>query len=98
MLRKAKKMRKELRASLEDATNCVAELETHNLDANLEIDSLEASPMVFDEIGCCGCIVYLVDLIALTDKHASICDELDVLRVEVAELKSRPALLGACTS
>jgi hypothetical protein len=26
------------------------------------------------------------------------CEELDVLRVEVAVLKSRPALLGACTS
>jgi hypothetical protein len=31
------------------------------------------------------------------DKYASKCEELDVLRVEVAELKSRPALLGACT-
>jgi hypothetical protein len=40
MLRKAKKMRKELRASLEDARTRVAELETHNLDAKLEIDSL----------------------------------------------------------
>jgi flagellar motility protein MotE (MotC chaperone) len=33
MLREAKKMRKELRASLEDARNYVAELETQNLDA-----------------------------------------------------------------
>jgi hypothetical protein len=32
------------------------------------------------------------------ENHASKCEELDVLRVEVAELKSRPALLGACTS
>jgi hypothetical protein len=32
------------------------------------------------------------------EKHASKCEELDVLRVEVAELKSRSALLGACTS
>jgi hypothetical protein len=32
------------------------------------------------------------------EKHASKCEELDVLRVEVAELKSRPALLGVCTS
>jgi hypothetical protein len=32
------------------------------------------------------------------EKHASKCEELDVLRVEVAELKSRPALLGACIS
>jgi hypothetical protein len=32
------------------------------------------------------------------EKHASKCEELDVLRVEVAELKSTSALLGACTS
>jgi hypothetical protein len=32
------------------------------------------------------------------EKHASKCEEVDLLRVEVAELKSRPALLGACTS
>jgi hypothetical protein len=32
------------------------------------------------------------------EKHASKCEELDVLRVEVAELKSRSALLGSCTS
>jgi hypothetical protein len=32
------------------------------------------------------------------EKHASKCEELDVLRVEVAELKSRSSLLGACTS
>jgi hypothetical protein len=46
MLREAKKMRKELRASLEDARTRVAELETQNLDAKLEIDSLKASPVV----------------------------------------------------
>jgi ElaB/YqjD/DUF883 family membrane-anchored ribosome-binding protein len=38
MLREAKKLRKELRASLEDARNRVAELETQNLEAKLEID------------------------------------------------------------
>jgi hypothetical protein len=37
-------------------------------------------------------------MLLLKDNHASTCDELDVLRVEVAELKSRPALLGAYTS
>jgi chaperonin cofactor prefoldin len=42
ILREAKKMRKELRASLEDARNHVAELETQNLDARLQIDSLKA--------------------------------------------------------
>jgi hypothetical protein len=40
MLREAKKMRKELRASLEDARTRVAELETQVLDSKLEIDSL----------------------------------------------------------
>jgi hypothetical protein len=98
MLREAKKIRKELRASLEDARNRVVELETQNLEAKLEIDSLKASPVVSDEIDCCDCSLYLADLTALKDKHASTCEELDVLRVEVVELKSRPSLLGACTS
>jgi chromosome segregation ATPase len=40
MLREAKKMRKELRASLEDTRTGVAELETQVLDSKLEIDSL----------------------------------------------------------
>jgi predicted nucleic acid-binding Zn-ribbon protein len=52
MLREAKKMRKELRAPLEDVRNRVAELETQNLDAKLEIDSLNASPVVSDEVDC----------------------------------------------
>jgi hypothetical protein len=42
--------------------------------------------------------MYLADITAPKDKHASTCDELDVLRVEVTKLKSRPGLLGACTS
>jgi chromosome segregation ATPase len=98
MLREAKKMRKELRASLEDARTRVAELETKNLDAKLEIDSLKASPVVSDEVECADCPIFLADLALFKEKHASKCEELDLLRVEVAELKSRPALLGACTS
>jgi hypothetical protein len=97
ILREAKKMRKELRASLEDARTRVAELETQNLDAKLEIDSLKASPVVF-EVECADCPIFLADLALFKEKHASKCPELDVLRVEVAELKSKPALLGACTS
>jgi hypothetical protein len=88
----AKKIREELRASLEDARNRVAELETHNLDAKLETNSLKASPVVSDDVDCVDCFVYLADLTSIEDKHASTCDELDVLRVEVAELKSRPDL------
>jgi hypothetical protein len=98
MLREAKKMRKELRASLEDARTRVAELETQNLDAKLEIDSLKASSVVSDEVECADCPIFLADLAMFKEKHASRCEELGVLRVEEAELKSRPALLGACTS
>jgi hypothetical protein len=34
----------------------------------------------------------------LKEKYASKVKELDVLRVELDEMKSRPSLLGACTS
>ena len=34
----------------------------------------------------------------LREKYASRVEELDLVQVELAELKSRPALLGACTS
>jgi hypothetical protein len=98
MLREAKKLRKELRALLEDARTRVAKLETQVLDGKIEIDYLKASPVVSDEIDCVDCSIFLADLTALREKHASKCEELDVLRVELAELQSRPILLGACTS
>jgi ElaB/YqjD/DUF883 family membrane-anchored ribosome-binding protein len=98
MLREAKKLRKELRALLEDARTRVAELETQVLDDKLEIDSLKASLVVSDEVDCADCSVFLADLTTLREKHASKCEELDVLRVELAELQSRPTLFGACTS
>jgi hypothetical protein len=68
------------------------------LDAKLEIDSLKTSPVVSDEVECAGCSIFLADLALFKGKHASKCEELDVLRVEMAELKYRSALLGACTS
>jgi hypothetical protein len=43
-------------------------------------------------------LFFLANLALFNEKHASKCEELDVLRVEVAELKAGPALLGACTS
>jgi hypothetical protein len=98
MLREAKKMRKELRASLEDARTRVAELGTQNLDAKLENDSLKVSPVVSDDVECADCSIFLADLALFKEKHASKCEELDVLRVEVVELKSRSTLLGAWTS
>jgi hypothetical protein len=62
MLREAKKMRKELRASLEDARTRVADLETHNLDAKLEIDSRKSSHVVSDEVEGADCPIFLADL------------------------------------
>jgi hypothetical protein len=76
----------------------VAELETQNLDAKLETDSLKASPVVSDDVECDDCSIFLADLALFKEKHASKFEELDVLRVEVAELKSRSAFLGASTS
>jgi hypothetical protein len=70
MLREAKKMRKELWASVEDARTRVAKLETQNLDAKLEIDSLKASPVVSDEVECVDCPIFLVDLAMFKEKHA----------------------------
>jgi hypothetical protein len=98
MLREAKKLRKELISLLEDARTRVAELETQVLDSKLEINSLKASPVVSDENDCADCSAFLADLTDLREKYASKCEELDVLRVELAELKSRPTLQGACTS
>jgi hypothetical protein len=85
MLREAEKMRKELRASLEDARTRVAELETQNLDAKLEIDSLKASSVFSDEAECADFPIFLADLAMFKEKYASKCEELDVLRVDVAE-------------
>jgi hypothetical protein len=61
MLREAKKKRKELRASLEDARTRVVELETQVLDSKLEIDSLTASPVVSDEVDCADCTIFLAE-------------------------------------
>jgi hypothetical protein len=72
-------MRKELRASLEDARTIVAELEAQNLDAKLEIDFLKASPVVSDEVECVDCPIFLADLAIFKEKHASKCKELECL-------------------
>jgi phage shock protein A len=82
MLREAKKMRKELRASLEDARTRVAELETQVLDSKLEIDSRKASPVVSDEVNCVDLSIFLADLALFKEKHASKCEELDVLMLK----------------
>jgi phosphomannomutase len=50
-----------------------------------------ASPIISDEVDCADCSIFLADLALFKEKHASKCEELN-------ELKSRSALLGACTS
>jgi hypothetical protein len=64
-------MRKELRASLEDARTRVAELETQVLDSKLEIDSLNASPVVSDEVDCADCSIFLADLALFSGEKPS---------------------------
>jgi hypothetical protein len=53
---------------------------------------------VNNEPECTDCSTFLGELTVLKDKYASKVEELDVLRVELDEMKSRPSLLGACTS
>jgi hypothetical protein len=76
----------------------VVELESFLVDARAQIDSLKSAPIVTDEPECIECSVFLDDWTALKEKYASKVVELDVLRVELDEMKSRPSLLGACTS
>jgi hypothetical protein len=53
---------------------------------------------VTNEPECTDCSTFLGELTVLKDKYASKIEELDVLRVELDEMKSRSSLLGACTS
>jgi hypothetical protein len=65
---------------------------------NLKLTRLKLQLIVSDEVKSDDRPIFLPDLALFKEKHASKCEELDVLRVDVAELKSRPSLLGACTS
>jgi hypothetical protein len=67
-------------------------------DVRFQIDSLKSTPIVTNEPECTDCSPFLGELIVLKDKYASKVEELDLLRVELDEMKSRPSLLGACTS
>jgi hypothetical protein len=83
---------------LREAKKKVVELESLLVDARAQIDSLKSTPIVTNEPKCTDCSVFLSDLTVLKEKYASKVEELDVLRVELDEMKSRPSLLGACTS
>jgi hypothetical protein len=74
----------------------VAELESLLDDARAQIDSFEFAPVVTNEPECTNCSTFLGELTVLKEKYASKVEDLDVLRVELDEMKSRTSLLGAC--
>jgi hypothetical protein len=98
VLRDAKKMRRDLRAQLDNASDKVGELESKLLELKLENDSLKLTPTISDDVECSECNAWLNEIKLLNEKNASTLAKLDALRTEYDELKSRPTLLGACKS
>jgi hypothetical protein len=98
VLRKTNKEKREYRSFLGEAKEKVVELESLPVDARAQIDSLKSAPVVTNELECTDCSTFLGELTVVKDKYASKVEELDVLRVELYEMKSRSSLLGACTS
>jgi hypothetical protein len=98
VLRKINKEKREYRSLLGEAKEKVIELESLLVDARAQMDSLKFARIVTSEPDCTDCSTFLGELTVLKEKYASKVEELDVLRVELDEMKSRPSLLGACTS
>jgi hypothetical protein len=98
VLRKTNKEKKDYRSLLGEAKEKVVELESLLVDARAQIDSLKSAPVVTNEPECTDCSTFLGELTVLKEKYAFKVEELDVLRVELDEIKSRPSLLSACTS
>jgi hypothetical protein len=69
----------------------VIELESFLGDARAQIDSLKSAPIVTSKPECTDCSTFLGELTMLKEKYASKVEELDVLRFEVDEMKSRPS-------
>jgi hypothetical protein len=97
-LRKTNKEKREYRSLLGEAKEKVVELESLLVDARAQIDFLKSAPVVINEPECTDCSTFLGELTVLKEKYASKVEELDVLRVDLDEMKSRSSLLGACTS
>jgi DNA repair exonuclease SbcCD ATPase subunit len=98
VLRDAKKMRKDLRAQLENASEKVGELESRLFELKLHNDSLKLAPTISDDVECSECDAWLNEIKLLNEKNASTLAKLDALRTEYDDLKARPTLLGACKS
>jgi hypothetical protein len=91
VLRKTNNEKRGYRSLLGEANEKVVELESLLDDARAQIDSLKCAPVVTNEPECTNCSTFLGELTVLKEKYASKVEELD-------EMKSRPSLLGACTS
>jgi hypothetical protein len=98
VLRKINKEKRGYRSLLGEAKERVVELESLLVDARAQIDSLKSAPVVTNEPEFTNCSTFLGELTVLKEKYASKVEELDVLRVDLDEMKSRSSLLGACTS
>jgi hypothetical protein len=96
--RQTNKEKREYRSLFGEAKEMVVEPKSLLVDARAQIDSLKSTPIVTNEPKCTDCSILCGDLIVLQKRYASNVEELDVLRVELDEMKSRPSLLGACTS
>jgi hypothetical protein len=98
VLKKTNKEKMEYWSLLGEAKENVVELESLLVDARAQLDSLKSAPIVTNEPECTDCSVFLGNLTVLEEKYASKVEELDVLRVELDGMKSRPSLPGAFTS
>jgi hypothetical protein len=98
VLRKTNKEKREYRSLLGEAKEKVVEIESLLVDARVQIDSPKSALVVTNEPECTDCSTFLGELTVLKEKYASKVKELDVLRVKLDDMKSRPSLLGACTS
>jgi hypothetical protein len=98
VLRKTNKEKREYRSFLGETKEKVVELVSLLVDARAQIDSFKSAPVVTNELECTDCSTFLGELTVLKEKYASKVEELNVLRVELDEMKSRSCLLGACTS
>jgi regulator of replication initiation timing len=98
VLRKTNKEKREYSSLLGEAKEKVVELESLLVDARTQIDSLKSAPVVINEPECTDCSTFHGELTVLKENYASKVEELDVLRVELDDMKSRSSFLGACTS
>jgi hypothetical protein len=98
VLIKNNKEKREYRSLLGEAKEKMVELESLLVDVRAQIDSLKSARVVNNEPKCTDCSTFLGELTVLKEKYASKVEELDVLRVELDEMKSRPSLLSPCTS